>query len=204
MKILFCDLNGTLIDDTRIWEESFRALFHFHGKKPPTIGQYFSELETGDYLEVYRRRGIMAPREELNAMYEAEYKKRAHTVELYPHVRETLQFLFERRVILALITAQPQAIALPMLEKFKIDSLFRHFAFHALDKKTHLSRIVAEENTHPHECYFVGDAPSDMRHAKAVGIQAVAFLNGHVPQNLMSATKPHHYIYSFHRITSFL
>ena len=204
MKILFCDWNGTLIDDTKIWEESMGALFHLHGKEPPTIGQYFSELETGDYLEAYRHRGIETSREKLNAMYEAEYKKRAHVAALYPEAKETLQFLFEQRVVLALITVQPQAIALPMLEKFNIDSLFRHLVFHALDKKTHISRIIAKEKIHPHECYFVGDAPSDMCHAKAAGVNAVAFLNGHVPQELMRATQPHHFIYSFHHITAFL
>ncbi|MBI2109490.1 MAG: HAD family hydrolase [Parcubacteria group bacterium] len=213
MKILFCDWNGTLLDDTIIWEQAMGALFQVFGKKPPTIAEYFRALESGDYMEVYRKRGIDASREELNAMYEKEYVCRASSATIFPQVREVLQFLFRTRVTLALVTAQPQAIALPMLEQFGIDSLFSYLEFHALDKKVLISKIISNEIERrrfvrdwvsPHECYFIGDAPSDMRHAKQAGIQAVAFLNDHVPHDLVLATKPDHIVHSFQEITRFM
>lgn len=204
MKILFCDWNGTLLDDTLVWEQSMRALFHSFGKEPPTIAEYFRALETGDYMDVYRKYEVTASRELLNAIYEQEYARRSSTVSLFPRVKETLEFLFHARVVLALITAQPYAIALPMLEKFNIDFLFRYLEFHSIDKKTIIRKIVQEKRVNPNECHFIGDAPSDMRHGRDAGVQTVALLNEYVPHELMHATNPDHCVHSFSEILRFL
>jgi len=77
MKALFCDWNGTILDDMPIWEQAMQKIFLFFGKNPPTIGEYFRELETGDHLDIHRKRGIIASRDELNAIYGPAYERGA-------------------------------------------------------------------------------------------------------------------------------
>lgn len=200
MKILFCDWNGTLLDDMVIWDKARQKTFLFFGVRPPTIEDHFRELESGDYLEVYRNRGITVSREELNETYKSEYEPLLPKIKLYPGIRAILFRLTERGVTLALITAQEEPLVVPLLEKFKIFSLFKHFAFHALDKKTIIAKIIKEENINPNECCFVGDSPSDMRHAKQAGVVAVAFLNGYITEKLMKEVGADHYIHGLEEI----
>src|SRR3989344_8622346 len=165
IRILFCDWNGTLLDDMPIWDEARKKTFLAFGVEPPTVADYFRELENGDYLEVYRRRGISASREELNAIYEPAYETQLHHTKLFPGVSETLRQLHERGVCLILITTQQERLVAPLLKKFRIQHLFKHLAFHALDKKTVISAAMQEHGIKPNACYLVGDSPSDIRHA---------------------------------------
>ncbi len=198
MKILFCDWNGTLLDDMPIWDEARRKTFISFGVEPPSVTDYFRELESGDYLEVYRKRGITASRDELNAIYEPAYGEQISNAALFLGVRETLQLLHQQGIRLVLVTAQQENLVVPLLNKFGIRHLFDDCAFHAFDKKAVVARIVQRDGIELKECFFVGDSPSDIRHAKKAGIYAVAFLGGHIPEELLAGAD--HYIHAFEEI----
>ncbi|MBI2057745.1 MAG: HAD family hydrolase [Candidatus Yanofskybacteria bacterium] len=202
MKILFCDWNGTLLDDMPVWDNARRKTFLTFGVEPPTIADYFQELENGDYMEVYRKRGITASREELNAIYGPEYERGVSSAALFPGVKATLQLLHQQGVRLALVTAQHENLVVPLLNKFDLCHLFSDCAFHVLDKKTVVAKIVQQNSVRPNECSFVGDAPSDIRHAKKAGVIAIAFLGGHIPKELLAGAD--HYIRTFEEVTNLL
>jgi len=198
MKILFCDWNGTLLNDVDIWDKARRKTFLTFGAKPPTIAEYFQELESGDYLQVYRKRGIKASREELNNIYRKVYQEHMNQAELFPDVKETLQYLRMRMIYLALVTAQEEILTTSLLYKFGIYHLFNKLLFETFDKKTAIKKIMEDTGAYPENCFFVGDSPSDIRHAKKAGITAIAFLEGHIPEEFLLGAD--YYILSFKEV----
>lgn len=200
MTVLFCDCNGTVLDDTPICNESIRRTFLAHDKRPPTSEEFFRELDTGDYLEVYRKRGVIASRDELNKIFIPNYKARMWDVKLLPGVKKTLSKLRGKGIRLALVTTQQETLVMPLLKKFEIDSLFHHCSFHTLDKKSEILKILREEKADPEQAYFIGDAPSDMRQAKKAGVNTIALLTCHIPEDLLRATNADHYIRSFSQL----
>lgn len=189
MKILFCDWNGTLLNDTHIWDQARRKTFMAFGVQPPSIKDYFLELESGDYLDSYRKRGINASRDELNQVYDEEYKKHMDEVKLFPNVVKTLQYLRKKLIYLVLITAQKESLTIPLLYKFGIYHLFNETSFETFNKKAAIEEIIQKNGVAPENCFFVGDSPSDMRQAKRAMINPIAFLGGHIPEKFLSDAK---------------
>lgn len=192
MRVCLFDLNGTILNDTAIWHESVCKTFESQGKQAPTIPTYFRELDQfkGDYLEIYRSRGITLTIENLDNVYRGFYKELICKSSLTPHTIETLMLLKNRGVIMGLITAQPEVLVIPILIKFDLDKFFKYVRSHTLNKKAAITEILRQENVRPEECYYVGDAPSDVRHANRAGVISVAFLDKHIPEELVMATEP--------------
>ncbi|GEM_PF-5188703 len=203
MKICLFDLNGTILNDTPIWNESVRKTFESQGKVAPTIAKYFQELElfNSDYLEIYRSRGVTLGREDLDAIYQKFYEELVVTASLTPHVIETLMFLKNRGVIMGLITGQPEVLVVPILIRFELGQFFKYVKFYTLNKKAAITEIIRQENISPEDCCYVGDAPSDVRHANQAGVISVAFLDKHIPEELIMATKPKMTIRDFRKLT---
>ncbi|MCL5733385.1 MAG: HAD family hydrolase [Patescibacteria group bacterium] len=189
MKVVLFDWNGTVLNDIPVWHESVKEIFCVYGKNPPTIAEYFSELE-GDYLQIYQSRGIVASRDELNAIYEPFYEAHISEAVLFPSAKDVLLLLARLGIRIGLVTAQKENLVSPLLDKFGLSDLFWYKAFHALDKKSAIQRIVADADVCPENCYFVGDAPSDIRHGKKAGIKTIAFLGGYIPESLVISAKP--------------
>src|SRR3989344_3719363 len=123
-KILFCDFNNTILDDMPIYDEARKKTFLAFGVEPPTIEEHFRALESGDYLEAYRKYGVNASREELNAIYEPAYNALLHEARLFPQVHETLLRLRVRGVTLMLITSQQESLVVHLLDRFWIRGRF--------------------------------------------------------------------------------
>lgn len=202
MRVYLFDLNGTILDDMPMWRETVERLFARFGQIPPTTAEFFRELEksNGDYLQVYRRWGIEASREELLEIYQSIYEGLAHRILPTPHAVHTLATLSARGVILGLITAHPESTSLPILTRYRVNGLFKHMRFHAIDKSAAITEILAEESIPPEDCCYVGDAPSDIRHANKAGVVSVAYLDKHIPAELVLTAGPQVAINSFRQL----
>ena len=198
-KIVLFDWNGTLFNDTSVWYDSVKETFRVFGKEAPSLEDYIKAFE-GDYLEVYRARGINVSREELNAIYEAYYENHMWRPELAKNAKNVLRALSDRNIFVGLITAQPRNLVLPLLEKLEIAHYFRFRSFHCLDKKETIKKVLEIENGLPENCFYVGDSPSDIKHAKKAGVKAVAYINGYIPLDLISAAAPDYTINNFSEV----
>lgn len=206
MKVYLFDFNGTLFNDMLAWHEGVKRLFKKFGKEAPTIATFFKELEAahGDYLSIYRSRGIDVSREELNAIYGRFYQEQVADVQLSDHAEETLRALSDLGVVLGLITTSPEELCVPILKKFGVMKLFRHVRYHSIDKKHDIKDIVAKESVSGLRCCYVGDSSSDIRHANNAGVVSVAFLDGHIPEDLILAAQPRRTIRDFRELLSFV
>lgn len=204
MKVCLFDLDGTILDNMPMWRKTVDGLFAKFGKTAPTTAEFFQELEKnhGDYLQVYRKWGIDASREELNAVFRRIYERFAPQVDLMPHALDTLERLAAKGVILGLITTQTEEISLPLLNRFKISGLFIHLRFHAIDKSAVITEILASEGVPPEDCCYVGDSPSDIRHANNAGVISIAYLDRHIPSELVLAAQPKMIIRDFRKLTA--
>lgn len=200
MRIALFDWNGTLLDDIPIWYAAVCEIFRVYDKKPPTIAEYFREY-TGDYLAVYRTRGITASREELNAIYAPYYATHIVHAKLFPGTKRTLRLLADRGITLGIVTAQQESLVVPLLEKFGLDGIFRDHAYHALDKVATIRRILAEAGVSAEECVFVGDSPSDVRNGVKTGVVTVALVGKYIPEDLIDLAGLKHKI---HRLNELL
>lgn len=188
-KVFLFDWNGTLLDDTLLWYDVVQEVFRVFGKQPPALEQYFRELE-GDYFIIYTSRGIDVTREELNKVYAQHYRALMYTALLMPGAKEVLQVLQDNHHALYLVTGQHEHLVSPLLEKFDIVSCFQCSKFHVTDKTNVIHEILEAEKVEPRNCFYVGDTPSDMRHAKKAGVVSIAFLGGYIPNELIASAQP--------------
>lgn len=200
MKILFCDWNGTIVDDVQVWDRARKGTFLHFNAEPPSIEEYFTEIETGDYLEVYRKRGITASREALNEVYEKLYIEKFKNIRLFPGVKTTLEQLNKREVHVVLVTTQPEELVVPLLNKFKIEGLFGRKFYHSIDKTLAIKQEIKNLKADSKSCFFVGDVASDMQYAKGAGVVSIGFTKGYSPPNILRATSAEYYIDSFEEL----
>lgn len=186
--VLF-DWNGTLLNDCAIWYAAVCEIFKQFNKIPPTVEQYFTELK-GDYINIYRSRGVETSREELNQIYGEYYKSHMFEAELFPNAYELLKMLFGNGTVVGLITLQDIDFTVPLLEKFDIWHFMRYKFFSCRDKADAIRKIIKAEGVSPENCFFVGDAPADIAHAKSAGVRSVGFFNGFTPEWLLKEAAP--------------
>lgn len=193
---IFWDLNGTVLDDIgTAWYPAVRRTFLACGATPPTIAEFFKELDAGNYLEIFRRRGVTETPEELDTIYINFYITFLDNVLLSEGMPGMLYDL-ERQygVSSSLITAQQVPLmdrtlsSLPSLHH-AVNNL-RHVRSGVKDKKATMQEIADLEGVSIEECAYIGDAPSDVRAANAIGAISIAYLNGYIPKQLLDAAEP--------------
>lgn len=194
MKVCLFDWDGTLLDNSLICQEATRHVFEVLGsvKRAPTLAEFISELEQhdGDYLKVYQARGVNASRDQLNEVYGPVYAKLVAGAQLNPGSLLTLRELSSSGVKLGLITTQLEHSVVPLMYKFEIYKLFRHFHFNSMDKSSAIIDVWEQHPFHRQDIFYVGDAPSDIRHANNARVVSVAYLNSPLPYNLVLAARP--------------
>lgn len=188
-KFVLFDWNGTLLDDMPFFWDAVLATFHEFAVEAPTMKQYFRELES-DYYTIYTSRGITASREELNEVFKPAYLELVENAVLHSSVPETLETLSDLNISIGLITMQEEELALPMLVAHGIFHYFSFRSFHNLQKAETIGAFCNEEQVDPGNCFFVGDSPSDIRHASRAGVNSVAFMDKYVPNDLIAQTDP--------------
>lgn len=205
IKLALFDWNGTLINDAPAWYGAVKEIFRVFGKQPPTMEEYFREI-MGDYLQIYRSRGINASREELSAIYDSAYEAGVSAACLFSGARETLNVLADHGIVLGIVSWQRENLALPLLNKFGLSGLFRYLNFFATDtnKEAVIRQILEKEKISPQECCYVGDAPSDMRYGNGAGVVTIAFSSGYISEDLLDQVKPTHKIHQFGDILNFV
>ncbi len=192
IRMVLFDLNGTIFDDTQIWLASVKSVFNNFGLEPPSITDFFQSLEK-DYMSVYRKYGITATREETNQIYCQTYIQLIDDTKLNPNVLETIAKI-PSWIKRGIVTSQPENLVAPLLEKFGLLPLFSLVIPHVLDKSTCINQILSRHRLNPLGCIYVGDAPSDIKHAKKSGVRSVAFRNPFIPIDLIEDLKPDHII----------
>lgn len=192
------DCDGTLVDSQHVIFESVRRALADHGRPVPPL----HEVRAMVGLSLVEAIGYLLPetdeaeRVSMTESYKAHFRVVRSEVgvqePLFPLVRETLDELERRRVLMGIATGKSRR---------GLDMVLAHHAlagyFTTLQtadgnpSKPHpamLERAMAETGCAPDETLFVGDTTFDMRMAQSAGVRALGVAWGyHPPSSLAPA-----------------
>ena len=211
MRLLICDLDGTLVDSFRDIATSCNLLLAELGAAPlddaavrPCIGRGVRFLVEG----VLRAAGLRAAAAgEVIERYRAIYRRHAlDETRLYPGVEEGLARLRgPGGPQLAVLSNKPEDATRAILEHFGIAGRFARVAggdsFEEMKPSPlPLRRIMAELGAGPSETGMVGDSVYDIEAGKQAGTRTIAALYGFQSPEKLKALEPDFSVSAFDEI----
>jgi beta-phosphoglucomutase-like phosphatase (HAD superfamily) len=176
--ILF-DWDGTLVDSLGAFHRANATVMEAFGL-PFDVVRYRRHY-TPDWREMYRRLGVPHDRlDEANGLWEAIFGRDGDAVIAFPGALAALESLRDAGAVLGIVTAGHRAIVEPQLDRTGLGALLpiRVFgddlAVHKPDPAPlRLALELAGHGHRPETSAYVGDAPTDMQMAVAVGARPV-------------------------------
>ncbi|MBR4820893.1 HAD-IA family hydrolase [bacterium] len=176
--VLF-DWDGTLCDTLPVCVEAFRrTMITYLGKNlsDEEIMEHFGVNELGIIMIKLKNQpeNWQAALDEYNAHYRELHLKLR---EPYPGIRELLSSLRKRGVKVGLVTGKASGSCAISLEMTGLENAFdfiRTGSEKGVNKKESCEAFLKEFSLEPGDVYYVGDAPSDVREAKAAGLHSVS------------------------------
>ncbi|HET9457759.1 MAG TPA: HAD family hydrolase [Candidatus Limnocylindrales bacterium] len=178
MHAILFDWDGTLVDSLGAFHAANATVMAAFGL--PFDEVLYRRNYVPDWRLMYLRLGVPGDRlDEANALWHASYAAAAE-VAAFDGVAAALEKLAATGARLGIVTAGDRRIVLPQLERTRLGNLLPTRVFgddldvHKPDPaplRRALSLLGLEDR--PHDVAYVGDAPTDMLMARAVGVHAV-------------------------------
>lgn len=213
LRLLICDLDGTLVDSFRDIATSCNLLLASIGAQPlpdaeirPCIGRGVEFLVNGILSAAGHTPSDAVP---LLARYREMYREHAlDATQLYPGVRETLNVLSGSaapNLRLAVVSNKPELATREILEAFGIADHFHLIAggdsFGEMKPSpVPLQKVMESMGVNAGECAIIGDSVYDLQAGQAAGIHTIAALYGFQAAEKLKALKPDHTVSAFEEI----
>jgi phosphoglycolate phosphatase-like HAD superfamily hydrolase len=194
MEAILFDWDGTLVDSLGAFHAANAAVMAAFGL-PFDVVTYRRNY-VPDWREMYRRLGVPGDRlDEANALWETTFGGDGDLVVAFPGAVEALQRLSDAGAVLGIVTAGHREVVEPQLVRTGLGSLLPVRVFgddlpvHKPDPEPLRRALRLAGGSHrPETSAYVGDAPTDMQMAVAVGARAIGIESvlGH-PDELRAA-----------------
>jgi len=178
MRAILFDWDGTLVDSLGAFQHANATVMASFGL--PWNEAIYRKHYAPDWRQMYTRLGVPPDRlDEANELWHTTFAQ-AEDVIAFDGVVDALRRLDETGCGLGIVTAGDRFIVEPQLERTGLGTLLpvRVFgddlAVHKPDPAP-LRRALdlLGLDAHPDEVAYVGDAPTDMRMTRAVGVRAI-------------------------------
>jgi phosphoglycolate phosphatase len=174
------DWDGTLADSLGLFFGANADVMRELGV--PFDEAAYREHYTADWRTAYRRLGVPEHRlDEASARWREHFDRRSGETVPLPGATESLARLHQAGVVLGIVTAGDRAVVEPQIAAFGLDpivsaAVFRDDLEVTKPDPAPLRRALdlLGLGNDVHGITYVGDAPDDMRMARAVGCHAVA------------------------------
>ena len=183
MEAILFDWDGTLVDSLGAFHAANAAVMAAFDL-PFDIDAYRRHY-VPDWREMYRRLGIPADRvDEANTLWERAFGADGESVVAFSGVAAALARLRDAGAVLGIVTAGVRAVVEPQLARTALGDLLPIRVFgddlpvHKPDPEP-LRRALrlAGHGHRPETSAYVGDAPTDMQMAVAVGARAIGIVS---------------------------
>lgn len=185
IKLFLFDLDGTILDSLKIWNDIDLLFFKNHNL---IMGEDYHIAIAPLTLEetaTYTKNTYKLDIDEEQIMKEwsdLAIKEYAENVNLKKGVKEFLDYLKNKNVHLAIATSCNEEMFKPCLERYGIVSYFEHF-YTSQNLKINKSNanffkeILNEYKIEPDQILFFEDSLSSMKCAKSLGFNVVAVMD---------------------------
>ncbi len=191
-RLVMFDLDGTLVDSVPDLAAAVDEMLLSLGR--PLAGREQVRNWVGNGARVLVRRALAgdlqheqvadADAEQALEVFLAAYANSHGLSAIYPGVRETLKWLKQQGIEMALITNKPERFVGPLLDDLRIGRYFRWIiGGDTLPQQkpdpTALLHVLKMAGVSPGEALFVGDSRSDVLASKAAGVACIAMSYGY-------------------------
>ncbi|TBW04068.1 phosphoglycolate phosphatase [Azotobacter chroococcum] len=191
-KLAMFDLDGTLVDSVPDLAAAVDRMLGQLGREPAGVERV--RLWIGNGAPVLVRRALAgdmrhdgvdaAEAERALALFMQAYADNHALTRVYPGVRETLDWLREREVLLALITNKPARFLPELLADKGLDGYFQWIVGgdtlpQQKPDPAALLWVMNQAGVVAEEALFVGDSRNDVLAARAAGVACVALSYGY-------------------------
>ena len=179
MEAILFDWDGTLVDSLGAFHRANATVMEAFGL-PFDVVRYRRHY-TPDWREMYRRLGVPHDRlDEANGLWETTFGEDGDAVIAFPGALAALESLQAAGAALGIVTAGHRAVVEPQLARTGLGALLPIRVFgddlpvHKPDPEPlRLALRMAGRGHRPETSVYVGDAPTDMLMAVAVGARPV-------------------------------
>lgn len=182
-KLLIFDLDGTLIDSYEAIKEALNYATRKFGKIPWSLKEVKKRVGRG--LEIlieeaigkeYVEEGVKLFREKYSKVYKKKTK-------LMPHVKETLDYLKNKGLILSIASNKPSDFTREILKSFGIENSFSLILGPFEVKKLKpdpemINKILEELKVKKEEAIYIGDMILDAETAKNAKVDCILVATG--------------------------
>ena len=191
-RLVLFDLDGTLVDSVPDLAAAVDEMLLSLGR--PLAGREQVRNWVGNGARVLVRRALAgdlqheqvadADAEQALEVFLAAYANSHGLSAIYPGVRETLKWLKQQGIEMALITNKPERFVGPLLDDLRIGRYFRWIiGGDTLPQQkpdpTALLHVLKMAGVSPGKALFVGDSRSDVLASKAAGVACIAMSYGY-------------------------
>lgn len=191
-RLVMFDLDGTLVDSVPDLAAAIDKTLLLLGQ--PAAGIEYVRDWVGNGARVLVRRALAGSLEhdcvddgQVEQALELfmQYYAQSHALtQVYPGVKQTLDWLREQQVELAIITNKPERFVAPLLDEKGLGGYFRWIVggdtlAQQKPDPAALLHVMHLAQLDPEQVLFVGDSRNDVLAAKAAGVACVALSYGY-------------------------
>ncbi len=191
-RLVMFDLDGTLVDSVPELAAAVEHMLLVLGRPP--VGSAAVRLWVGNGARVLVRRALAGDlqhaavsetdTEQALALFMAAYEGSHRLTQIYPGVRDSLKWLRQQGVEMALITNKPERFVAPLLDALKIGRYFRWIIggdtlAQQKPDPAGLLQVMKMAGVEPQQALFIGDSRNDVLAAHAAGVLCVALSYGY-------------------------
>ena len=185
------DVDGTLTSTNDLIFESFRYISKKYFNKNPSNNEIMSLF--GPTENVILKEWSGDNYEKVKDDYYNFYSDNHHMAKLYPGIKEILDFLKSKKVLLSIFTGKGREAAEITLKKLKIFDYF-DLVVTGDDVINHkpsaegINKFIDKYNLAKEKVLMIGDSPSDIKAARSAGVKiASAIWDSYVKKEVLQS-----------------
>tara|TARA_Y100000310_G_scaffold342738_1_gene447167 strand:+ start:588 stop:1196 length:609 start_codon:yes stop_codon:yes gene_type:complete len=191
IKNIIFDWSGTLSDDLLSCHRICMSVFENCGVNSISLDEFKDEFIL-PYMEFYWKYIPDLKKEVQDRIFSENIDN--CSPDLYPEVKETLQFLKNKNVNMIILSSTNQSHIDQEMIKHNLGHFFSEVKASVYDKIKVIPELMIKHNFKPEETVFVGDMVHDILTGKAAGIKTLALTWGYHKRAKLFSANPDYII----------